>query len=131
MVDFDAAAEILDELVDDIPSTYYSGLNGGVVLMEDIKHHPELKSDRYYVMGEYVTNGYLGRFIRIYYGSFATVYAGASIQVWKDQLRKTLQHELRHHVESLAGNRDLEIEDAIYISRAKEKMRGACGDSIA
>ena len=39
------------------------------------------------------------------------------------RLRRTLRHELRHHIESLAGVRDLEEEDAIYIARYLERKQ--------
>jgi hypothetical protein len=37
------------------------------------------------------------------------------------RLRNTLRHELRHHIESLAGVRDLDEEDAVFISRYLER----------
>ena len=39
------------------------------------------------------------------------------------QIRKVLLHEFRHHLESLAGERDLEIEDAVNVSQYKAKKR--------
>ena len=33
----------------------------------------------------------------------------------KEQLIRVLKHEFTHHIESLAGERELEIKDAKYI----------------
>jgi hypothetical protein len=35
--------------------------------------------------------------------------------VLRDEIRKTLLHELRHHIESLSGVRDLEYEDELRL----------------
>lgn len=37
----------------------------------------------------------------------------------KKRLRKTILHEFRHHLESLAGEKDLEVEDAVEIAEYK------------
>lgn len=66
---------------------------------------------------------YLGRFIVLYYGSFAQCYGTCSEEEIQVQIRKVLLHEFRHHLESLAGERDLEIEDAVNVSQYKAKKR--------
>ncbi|MCD7763821.1 MAG: metallopeptidase family protein [Lachnospiraceae bacterium] len=50
---------------------------------------------------------------------------GMSDEAVRGKLRKVLLHEFRHHLESLAGERDLEIEDAINISRYAQRARQA------
>lgn len=50
---------------------------------------------------------------------------GMSDEAVRVRLRKVLLHEFRHHLESLAGERDLEIEDAINISRYTQRARRA------
>ena len=57
-------------------------------------------------MGEYCRQYHLGRFIVIYYGSFAQVYGHLPKEDLAKRLRKVLLHEFRHHLESLAGERD-------------------------
>ncbi len=37
----------------------------------------------------------------------------------KRKIRHTVLHEFRHHLESLAGEKDLEIEDAVNLYRYK------------
>ncbi|MBR6259214.1 MAG: hypothetical protein IKR21_03280, partial [Oscillospiraceae bacterium] len=44
-------------------------------------------------------------------GSFLRAFPGADDRKFAEELRKTLRHELTHHVESLAGDRSLEYED--------------------
>ncbi len=51
----------------------------------------------------------LGRHIALYYGSFLAV-ADQGFD-WEAEAWETLLHELRHHLESLAGREDLALED--------------------
>ncbi len=57
----------------------------------------------------------MGRYIAIYYGSFAHVFEGLMgrdlLDELRDELRATIRHEFRHHLESLAGANDLERDD--------------------
>ena len=55
------------------------------------------------------------RYIVIYYGSFERVYGYLSDEALKKQMEKTLRHEFRHHMESRAGLRDLEIADRMQM----------------
>jgi len=73
-------------------------------------------------MGEYVRS-MAGRHIVIYYGSFEKVYNGYPIEIIEEKLRKTLYHEFIHHLESLAGERGLEIEDAENLAKYKDKYK--------
>ena len=59
----------------------------------------------------------MGRLIEIYYGSFERMFSYMDRDQLKDKLREVLRHEFRHHIESLAGERGLEIEDEKYINR--------------
>jgi len=54
-------------------------------------------------------------YIAIYYGSFERVYGHLSRESLKEQLAHTLKHEFTHHLESLAGERGLEIKDAKFL----------------
>lgn len=65
-------------------------------------------------MGEYCWDE-MGRYINLYYGSFAAVLSDESRQVWEEELRFTLRHELTHHVEGLAGERSLEHKDSAQL----------------
>ena len=74
-------------------------------------------------MGEYHSGGGMGRYITIYYGSFERVYGNLSREALKKKLAHTLKHEFTHHLESLAGERDLEKEDERYINHYLSRRR--------
>ena len=110
----DEAQVILEELVNDLPERIFQDMNGGVLLLPDKVINPEAKNNDLYTMGEYCVSPSMGRLVKIYYGSFAAVFGeNASEGKWRRELRKTLHHELTHHLEHLAGEKDLEIEDEI------------------
>ena len=85
--------------------------------------HSAAEDHDLFILGEYHIDRYLGRFIVLYYGSFAQCYGSCSEEEIQVQIRKVLLHEFRHHLESLAGERDLEIEDAVNVSQYKAKKR--------
>jgi len=116
MIPIEEMEAMLDEIAAELPQELYKDLNGGIILLPEIKLHSMNKESDLYILGEYHRNGNLGRFITIYYGSFSFVHGRLPKEQLKEQLRKTLKHEFRHHVESLAGERDLEIEDAQVIA---------------
>lgn len=107
----DEVHEILDEISQDIPEEFFKNLNEGIILLPEYKLHSESrKNKKLYIMGEYSIS-ITGRRISIYYGSFKKLYCGVSIEVLKRKLRETLIHEFTHHLESLGGERGLEIKD--------------------
>ncbi len=108
MIAFDEMAALLDEIAEEFPKEFFKELSGGIVLAPGEKKHDE---DGLLILGEYIQGGGLGRYIAIYYGSVASVYGHFSRARIKAQLRDTLKHEFTHHMESLAGERGLEIED--------------------
>ncbi len=112
MISIDRIQEILDEVAQSIPKEIYEKLNGGVVLSPDCKM--DKKDGIFYIMGEYHRDRMMGRYVVIYGGSFQKLYEKRSEAFIRKKLEGTLKHELTHHVESLAGVYDLEIEDAIY-----------------
>ena len=109
MLTIDEVYDILDELAAELPPALFDSLNGGILLLEDEVPDPEAGED-IFVMGEYCWDE-LGRYINLYYGSFAAVLADEPRGVWVEELRTTLRHELTHHVEGLAGDRSLEYRD--------------------
>ena len=111
----DEVNDILDEVYNEFPEPLFEGLNGGVLLLEEEKPDPEAGPD-VYVMGEYCWDE-MGRNINIYYGSFAALLGDDPRQVWVDELRTTLRHELTHHVEGLAGERSLEYKDSAQLAQ--------------
>ena len=109
----DEVYDILDELAEELPPALFESLNGGILLLEDEVPDPEAGED-IFIMGEYCWDE-LGRYINLYYGSFAAVLYDEPREVWVDELRTTLRHELTHHVEGLAGDRSLEVKDMLQL----------------
>jgi len=115
VLSIDEVNDILDEAYDALPEALFENLNGGVLLLEDTLPDPDAGPD-VYILGEYCHDE-LGRYINIYYGSFAAMFYDEPRDVWVDELRETLRHELTHHVEGLAGARGLEIRDQEELER--------------
>ena len=121
MIELDKINEMLDEIAHTLPQEIYEQLNGGVVLVPDIKYHPQARSNDLYIMGEYHRDRMMGRYIIIYGGSFQQLYGNSTEEQMKKQLEKTLKHEFVHHIESLAGEKDLEVEDAVKLQKYRER----------
>lgn len=115
MVPIDEVEIILDEIASELPGEFYRELNGGIVLLPEAKLNPAARRKDLYIMGEYHSGGSMGRYIVIYYGSFERVYGHLNREGLKKQLSLTLKHEFTHHLESLAGERDLEKEDERFL----------------
>lgn len=112
MYTIDETEVMLNEIAEEIPKELYNELNGGIVLKEEAKLHPQNKAKDLFILGEYHSDSQLGNFIAIYYGSFVQTFGSESLAEYKEQLRRVLKHEFLHHVEGLAGVQDLEVEDA-------------------
>lgn len=113
ILSIDQCYDILDRLVEEYPEELLDSLNGGILLLEDALPDPEAGED-VYIMGEYCWDE-MGRYINLYYGSFAALLSEEDESVWEDELRITLRHELTHHVEGLAGERSLEYKDSAQL----------------
>ena len=55
----------------------------------------------------------------LYYGSFQQARPGLmdDEELLRPEIDRVLRHELTHHLESQAGNRDLEYDDAINLAK--------------
>jgi hypothetical protein len=113
---FDEFARLADRVVDEIPPRLCRELNGGFVVLPEAKRDGELL-----ILGEYVLDEWLGRRVVLYYGSFAELLGGSPVRVWARELRRTVRHELRHHLESLAGVDYLAREDQKLLARLEEQ----------
>lgn len=123
MITIDEMQEMLDDIAAEFPHEFYSELNGGIVLLNETKRHEADADGELYTLGQYHRD-IMGRYISIYYGSFMRVYGHLSPDEFKEKLRSTVRHEFRHHIESLAGNDDLERLDGEYIDNY---LRGGYG----
>lgn len=114
---------ILDEISEEIPREFFEKLNEGVILLPRTKVHPESTDEKpLYILGEY-RRSVTGRNIVIYYGSFSKAFSGISERQLKRKLKDTLLHEFTHHLESLAGERGLEVKDAENIQNYRDSIR--------
>ena len=122
MFTIDDVETMLNQIAEEIPDEFFKYLNGGVILLDECVPHPQ-STGNLYILGQYHHRHDTGRHICIYYGSFMRLYANATEDVLREQLRNTLLHEFTHHLESLAGERGLEIKDQIRINEYLRKHR--------
>ena len=122
LLTFDQVGEILDDLADAFPHVLFDGLNGGVNLLEDTVPDPDFPEGEMYILGEYCDD-LLGRYINLYYGSFAALAEREDWdeQVWGEELRITLSHELTHHMEARGGLHALDDRDAEELAAWREE----------
>ena len=114
---YDQFRRTIEEMVEEIPDEFLRGLQGVHALEEE---RPEEEFEDVWRLGEYLDPGAedflgagegLGRHIALYYGSFRKVAEFDEEFDWEAEIWETLTHELRHHVESLAGDASLVDED--------------------
>lgn len=115
----DEVEEILDEICESIPDYAFDHLNGGIILVEDKKYHEEARNDDLLVMGEY-QRSILGNMIKIYYGSFMEMYRFSSSDRLREKLEEVLLHEFTHHLEFLANEWGLVIEDEKFLEEYRK-----------
>lgn len=105
------------EAWEEIPERYLEGIDGFTVL-RDAPEHPTLPG--IYTLGECLTEEHLSDYgspettrsvIALYWGSFKALADKNPDFDWDGELWETLTHELRHHLESLAGDDALEGVD--------------------
>ncbi|WP_186565299.1 metallopeptidase family protein [Lawsonibacter celer] len=114
MLTFDQAGDLLDQMAERFPPEFYRDLNGGISLLPEALPDPDFPPREMYILGEY-RNDMMGRYINLYYGSFAALAQQEdwTDAVWEEELYTTLAHEFTHHIEGLAGERGLEIQDTL------------------
>ncbi len=126
-MDIDGFHRLVEEASKDIPDELFRELNGGILVLGQAKKHPDVKGT--YVLGEYhVERPGMGRYIVLYFGSFLGILGSrAEIEEYRRQVWKTLLHEFRHHLESLAGVADLEREDREHLEALYRRHGGIWG----
>ena len=124
MLSFEEAADLLDQIAEPFPVVLFEGLNGGVNLQPDARTDPEFPEEDVYILGEYCDD-LLGRYINLYYGSFAALAQseGWSLEDWQRELRETFSHELTHHMEGRAGLHALDDQDAAELAAWRKEFR--------
>ncbi len=119
----DQVNEILDGIAERFPAALFDQLNGGVNLLEESVEDPEFPPGEMYILGEYCDN-LLGLYINLYYGSFAALAEREewTEDVWREELRITLSHELTHHMENRGGLHALDDRDAEELARWRAEL---------
>lgn len=121
---------MVEEMVEEIPDGFLRGLQGVHALEQE---RPEEEYEDVWRLGEYLDPGAedflgagegLGRHLALYYGSFAKVAEFDPEFDWEEEIWETLTHELRHHVESLAGDASL-IEEDMRVGQSFKRRDGA------
>ena len=122
MLTIDEVNDLLDEMAEGFPAALFDGLNGGVNLLEEAVPDQEFPAGEMYILGEYCEDA-LGRYINLYYGSFAALAEREDWdeQVWGEELRITLSHELTHHMEARGGLHALDDRDAEELAAWREE----------
>ncbi len=122
VLSFEQAGDLLDELAESFPEALFDGLNGGVNLQEDAVPDQEFPKGQVYILGEYC-NDLLGRYINLYYGSFAAMAENEDWtgEDWEQELRQTLSHELTHHMEGRSGLHALDDKDEAEMAAWQEE----------
>jgi len=116
--DIDQFTGLAGDIIDGIPEKFCRNLNGGFNIVPDTK-----KDGKFYIMGEYIQDEIMGCIIMIYYGSFVALLGDADAGAWQGELKETILHELRHHVEIMAGVDYLSEEEWADLAREREKIR--------
>ena len=107
----------LEEIAARFPEAFFEDLDGGIQLEEEALTDPDFPPDEMYVMGEYV-HDLLGRYILLYYGSFAALLSEEDEGGWKDEIFTTIAHEFTHHLEETAGLHALDDKDMEFLREA-------------
>lgn len=116
-MDFDTFAQLAHEAFDSIPEEFREGVDGLTIRVERVPH-PVRKG--VYTLGQCLTEAYpsdwsgpdtLRSVLVLYHGSFEALARDESDFDWEGELWETLTHELRHHLEYLANQDDLEGVD--------------------
>ena len=71
---YEQVGDWLEEISGDFPDVFFEELDGGIQLAEEALPDPEFPPGEMYIMGEYC-HDLLGRYIVLYYGSFAALLA--------------------------------------------------------
>ena len=117
---YEQMGDLLEEIAAQFPDVFFQDLNGGIQLEEEALPDPDFPEGEMYIMGEYC-HDLLGRYILLYYGSFAALLADEDEDVWREELFVTIAHEFTHHMEDTAMLHALDDKDAEFLRQALEE----------
>ena len=118
---YEQMGDWLEEIAAEFPDAFFEGLEGGIQLEEGALPDPDFPEGEMYIMGEYVQD-LLGRYILLYYGSFAALLSEEDEEVWKDEIFLTVAHEFTHHMEQAAGLHALDDRDEAELAAWKAEF---------
>jgi len=116
-MDYGTFERLARDAFEEIPEVYRSGVDALMVSC-DAPAHPTLP--HVYTLGECLTEEHPSDFggpettrsyLVLYWGAFRALARRDEDFDWEGEMWETLTHELRHHLESLAGEDDLEDVD--------------------
>ena len=116
-MDFNTFEARAHELFAQVPPEFLEGIDG-LEVSRRTEAHPSLPD--IYTLGECLTEQYPSEFggagevrsiVALYYGSFLALSRLDDDFDWEGELYETLTHEVRHHLESLATEDELEEID--------------------
>jgi hypothetical protein len=114
---FPEFSALAHRMFESIPPEFREGVDG-LVVEEGVQPHPELPE--IYTLGECRTEQYpsdfggpgtVRSFVVLFYGSFSRLAQKDPRWDWEEELWETITHEIKHHLESLADEDALEVED--------------------
>ena len=114
---YEQMGDLLEEIASQFPDVFFEGLDGGIQLEEQVLPDPDFPPGEMYIMGEYC-HDLLGRYIVLYYGSFAALLEGEDESVWREEIFLTVAHEFTHHLEDTAMLHTLDDADAEFLREA-------------
>ena len=118
---YEQMGDWLEEIAQQFPEAFFQELDGGIQLEEKAFDDPDFPPGEMYIMGEYV-HDFLGRYILLYYGSFAELLKEEGEEVWKDEIFATVAHEFTHHMEETAGLHALDDKDLEFLEQAMREF---------
>ena len=121
LLSYDQLGDLMEQEAARFPDAFFARLNGGIRLEEEALPDPDFPEGEMYIMGEYC-HDCLGRYILLYYGSFAALLAEEPEEVWRQEMFATLAHEFTHCLEDDAGLHTLDDKDAQFLREALEAL---------
>ena len=116
-MELEAFTAVARAAYDEIPEEYTRGIEG-LVIRREAEMHPTLPD--IYTLGLCDTESYPSDWIGpettrsrviLYYGSFRALAAMDPAFDWEAEIHETVQHEVKHHLEALSGEGELEGVD--------------------
>ena len=116
-MDFNTFSRSAHETFDTVPEEFRDGVDG-LTVRPEVLPHPILPG--VFTLGQCITESYpsdwigpetLRSVVALYHGSFHALASSDPRFDWEGEIWATLTHELRHHLESLAGDHGLEWVD--------------------